>query len=226
MSEPKAKLLPIYFVADESKSMEPVVGKMNEALISLLDTIHTKPFAAAKIRLAILGFSDTTKCHLELSDLRSVEKMPELGAYNSTSYESVFRELRRRIPGDIARLNREGYQVSRPAIFFLSDGAPNEDEPWRDALADIKNPKFYEHPNILAFGIGQADQGVILEVASRKEYAWVAAKGTDLGMALVEFMDALTKSIIKSGQALADGKDELQVKEPEGFIKVGVDTLY
>lgn len=55
-------------------------------------------------------------------------------------------------------------------------------------------------------------------------YAWVAAKGTDLGMALVEFMDALTKSIIKSGQALADGKDELQVKEPEGFIKV--DTLY
>jgi uncharacterized protein YegL len=225
MNEPKATVLPIYFIADESLSMKPVIGEMNKGLRSLLDTLHTESFAAAKVRLAILGFSDTTKCHLELSDLRGVTKMPELGAYNSTSYESAFRELRRRIPEGVATLKREGYLVNRPAVFFLTDGVPNTNEPWRNALAELKRPEFREHPNILAFGIGdEVDPKVIREVASREDYALVTAKGSDVGEAVANFIVALTQSIISSGQALADGKAELQMEKPEGF-KLAVDIL-
>lgn len=224
MNEPRGTVLPIYFVADESGSMEPVKGKLNEGLRSLLDTLHTESFAAAKVRLAVLGFSDTTKCHLELSDPRHVTKMPELGAYNSTSYESAFRELRRRIPEDVAALKGESYLVNRPAIFFLTDGAPNADEPWRDALAELKRPEFREHPNILAFGIGQADPKVIQEVASREEYALVTVEGGNPGNAVANFVVALTQSIVSSGQALAAGKAELQMEKPEGF-KLAVDLL-
>jgi len=224
MNEPKATVLPIYFVADESLSMKPVTGKLNEGLRSLLDTLHAESFAAAKVRLAILGFSDTAKCHLEPSDLRHVTRMPELGAYNSTSYESAFRELRRRIPGDVATLKREGYLVNRPAVFFLSDGEPNANEPWREILEELKKPEFRERPNILAFGIGQADPNVIREVASREEYALVAAEGSDVGRAVAEFIVALTQSIVSSGQALGAGKAELQMEKPEGF-KLAVDLL-
>lgn len=224
MNEPKATVLPIYFVADESGSMEPVIHKLNDGLGSLLDTLHTESFAAAKVRLAILGFSDTTKCHLELSDLRYVTNMPKLGAYNSTSYMSVFRELRERIPKDVATLKKEGYMVNRPAVFLLTDGAPNADEPWRDTLAELRRPEFHERPNILAFGIGQADPSVIQEVASRGEYALVTAEGSDIGRAVANFVVALTQSIVSSGQALAAGKAELQMEKPEGF-KLAVDLL-
>jgi uncharacterized protein YegL len=224
MNERKAAVLPVYFVADESKSMESVVGQLNEGLRSLLDTMHTEPFAAAKVRLAILGFSDEAKCHLELSDLRELKNLPELGAYNSTSYESAFRELHRRIPKDVAVLKKDNL-VNRPAVFFLSDGQPNPNESWRSALAELKKPEFRERPNILAFGIGsEADPRIIQEVASRQEYAYVSAEGMDVGTAVAKFMVALTNSIVNSGFALAGGKPELQMAKPEGF-KLAVDLL-
>jgi uncharacterized protein YegL len=225
MNEIKAKIFPVYFVADESASMQPWIAELNEGLKSLLDTLHTESFAASKVRFAILGFSDTMTCHLEPSDLRHLRKMPELGAYNSTSYESAFRDLRHRIPEDIVALKTGGYLVLRPAIVFLTDGAPNAEEPWRDALVELKRAEFREHPNIIAFGIGEeADPKVIREIASREEYALVTAKGSDVGNAVANFMLALTQSLVNSGQALADGKAELPMEKPEGF-KLAVDLL-
>ena len=36
---PIARVLPIYFVADESGSMYPHVGELNQGLVSLLDAM-------------------------------------------------------------------------------------------------------------------------------------------------------------------------------------------
>jgi uncharacterized protein YegL len=223
VTEPRANVLPIYFVADESASMSANVEQLNRGLADLLDRLHTESMTAAKIRFCILGFSDDTLCHLPLSDLRQVERMPSFEARGTTSYRSVFEALRRQIPEDVAGLKRQGYLVNRPAVFFLSDGYPNPED-WRGALSALKDPGLRERPNVLAFGIGQADPRTIVEVASKPEYAFQAEAGVDTGVAIARFCEALTQSVVSSGQALASGKAELQGERPEGFT-MAVDLI-
>lgn len=105
--------------------------------------------------------------------------------------------------------------MHRPAVFFLTDGLPNKNEDWRAARDSLLAQP--THPNILAFGIGDADASVVLELATEKEFALKAARGADTGAALSEFLKSLTQSVISSGQALASGRAELQFDRPEGF---------
>lgn len=226
VNEPEGKLLPIYFVADCSASMsgEPI-AQVNKGLTSLLDALHSESMAAAKVRFCIIGFNGQARCHLEPEDVRNLESMPTLAADGSTSYAAAFRELQRRLPTDVSSLKSSGYSVNRPAVFFLSDGAPNPGEGWESVHAALTGPEFKQRPNILSFGIGQADTETIRRVASRPEYAFVAAQGVDTGHAIVEFIKSLTKSVIMSGNALASGQGALQIEKPESFISLEVETI-
>lgn len=223
-SEPKAKVLPVYFVADESGSMKDLVGELNRGLTTLLDTMQTETMAAAKIRFSVIGFSDDVTVHLAPSDFRELSRMPTLTHKGGTSYKAVFEMLRNQIPSDVVTLKHEGNLVHRPAIFFLSDGYPNNNEDWRTALSKLKDTEFREHPNVIAFGLGSADPRVILEVASKEQFAFQAAVGTDTGKAIIAFCESLIQSIVNSADAIARGNAELQVKRPEGF-KLAVDLV-
>ena len=44
--EPRGTVLPIYLVADESMSMSPCIGELNEGLTSLLSALQREPVAA------------------------------------------------------------------------------------------------------------------------------------------------------------------------------------
>lgn len=223
MNEPKATVLPVYFVADESYSMVNDVADLNTGLVTLFDTLQGESMAAAKVRFCVIGFSDDAVCYLEPSDLRYVDGVPKLRARHSTSFAAAFAELSRRIPRDIKALKSEGYLVNRPAVFFLTDGAPNSGDGWEAAHAQLMS--FPARPNILAFGIGRADADVIRRVATNSQYAFIAAAGTDTGVAISKFVTALTQSVINSGTALATGQASLQVEKPDDFVSLDVDTV-
>lgn len=222
VTEPKANILPVYFVADCSRSMagEPI-SEVNRGLSSLLDTLQSEPMAAAKVRFCVIGFNDVPHCYLETADLRDIEVMPVLSPDGTTSYAAALEELYRRLPLDIGSLKRAGYVVNRPAVFFLSDGRPNPGDGWEDAYARLSAPGF-PTPNILGFGVGDADPWTIRQIASKPEYAFTVAHGVDTGAAINEFVKALTKSVIASGRALADGRAALPIAKPEGFISLEV----
>jgi uncharacterized protein YegL len=229
MADVKGKVLPVYFVADESWSMSDHVDKLTKGLVSLLDALNLQTMAAAKIRLSVIGFSAEPQCYLPMSDLRDVSQMPQLSAKTVTSYSHVFRFLRQSIPADVAALKSQGYLVYRPAVFFLTDGQPTDtdgnftdDSEWEQSLADLQGLQggFREHPNIVAFGIGTSKEATISRVATNPKFAFKAAAETDTGLAVAKFMDAFTNSIVNSGQVMADGGSELVVEPPEGFIKI------
>ncbi len=201
------------------------IGDLNVGLTSLLDALQGEAMAAAKVRFCVIGFSDDAVCHLEPSDLRDIEDMPTLAARGMTSYRAAFDALYRRIPTDVDRLKSQGYMVNRPAVFMLTDGAPNPGDGWERPYADLTEASFGPRPNILAFGIGAADASVIKAVATSDEYAFITASGVDTGRAIAEFIKALTQSVISSGQALASGQAALPVEKPEGFISLAVDTV-
>ena len=221
--EPRGAILPIYFVADESGSMGPHIGELNHGLLSLQDALQRESMSASKVRFSVLGFSDDAFTYLEPADLRTAPQLPELTAQGSTSYCAAFAELADRISVDLPRLKGHGFSVYRPTVFFLTDGVPTDREDWRAVRARLLDQP--AAPNILSFGIGNADPAIVMEIATRRPgFAFVAARGTDTGVAVTEFVTSLTQSVISSGHAVASGSAELQFDKPEGFT-LAVDLI-
>lgn len=199
-------------------------SELNNGLASLNETLRAEPMIAAKVRLSVLGFSDNVAVRLAMADLRSLETVPRLQIRSSTNYRAVFDDLLRRIPGDVFVLKRDGYSVHRPAVFFLSDGQP-DDARWRIPHRRLTDRAVIAAaPNIIAFGIGAVRAQTILEVATQAHFAFVSIPGADIGMAIAKFFVALTASVIQSGQSLASPRPELVVEHPEGF-RLAIDVV-
>ena len=162
---------------------------------------------------------------MALADLRGVEDLPTLRIRNNTNYQAVFNDLLTRIAHDVAMLKASGYLVHRPAVFFLSDGQPNDDSDWLEPRKRLVDRTITPAaPNIIAFGIGQVLDKTILQVATDKKFAFVAIPGTDIGKAISTFFVALAHSIVESGRSLTSSNPELVVEKPEGF-RMAIDIV-
>jgi uncharacterized protein YegL len=213
----RGHLLPVYVLADESASMTDYARELNDGLVSLLEALRSEPMIAAKVRLSILGFSDSVEVRMDLADLRNEEGLPGLRIRSTTNYKAVFEDLLARIPRDIGTLKTSGYLVHRPAVFFLSDGQPGNSswlKPYR-RLTD--KTATAAAPNIIACGVGTVMAQTILDVATQQEFAFVSIPGVDIGAAIAKFFVALTSSIVQSGRSLTSAHPELVVDRPEGF---------
>jgi uncharacterized protein YegL len=225
MVEPRGQLLPVYVVLDESDSMSPNIDELNQGLRSLHSALLLEPMAAAKVRMTILGFSDTVIVRLRRADLRAVDHLEPVRTRTDTRYGGVFADLLTRIPSDVALLRQEGYAVHRPAVFFLSDGQPTDEPSWRAAHAKlVDRRRIAAAPNIIACGIGKARPSTILAVATSSQFAFVTIPGAAIGAAVAKFCAALVRSLVQSVTSLQTAHPELYVERPEGF-HLAIDIL-
>lgn len=221
------QILPFYLVCDESTSMEgEPIEAINKALPELHMKIGANPVVADKAHFAIIAFNHEASVLLPLSDLSDVETVPTLEATGATSYGEAFRVLRETITQDVARLKQAGHKVYRPAVFFLTDGYPG-DMDWLSAYRELTDPSWGPHPNILAFGFGEADSQVIQQVATVR--AFMADGTLNPAQALQEFAKSLTNSIVASGTqtaASADGTVTLSMPDQvPGYTSLPADQI-
>jgi uncharacterized protein YegL len=217
MPDNRGHLLPVYVLADESYSMAPYAGKLNSGMVSLHEALRSEPMVAAKVRLSVLGFSGNVAVRMSLADLRSEEELPLLHTGGSTNYHAAFEDLVTRIPQDIATLTASGYQVHRPAVFFLSDGQP-DNKKWRKSHGQLTDRSVTPAaPNIIACGVGDVQAETILQVATQQDFAFVSVASADIGASIAKFFIALTSSVVQSGRSLTSAHPELVVEKPEGF---------
>ncbi|MFF3396086.1 hypothetical protein ACFYW1_34865 [Streptomyces sp. NPDC002669] len=215
MAKTKGALLPVYVLADESGSMAPHEGDLSSSLDSLCEGLRAEPMVAAELRLTVLGFSDDVQVRLAMTDMRHETSLPKTKVRGLSSYGAAFEDLLTRIPADVRRLRDAGYQVNRPAVFFLSDGQPTDKEAWRQPHGRLTDrAKTPTAPDIVACGIGDALASTMAEVATRPEFAFVVEPVTDIGQAVAEFFHPLTASL---GHALGPGAQELMVPRPALF---------
>jgi uncharacterized protein YegL len=217
------QVLPMYFVGDESHSMagDPIAA-VNQGLMDLRDEVAKHPLIGKKVRFGIITFADTAQTRLELSELTEDLILPVLAPRGrGTSYATALEALRQTIPGDVALLKTAGYQVHRPSVFFLSDGQPTEkDGRWHTRLAELTDPAFKQRPNILAFGVGDADAGVIRQIASAPRYAFMMTEGSSTAGAISEFAASMLNSMVSSAERLDRGEQTIEFEKPEGFVQL------
>jgi uncharacterized protein YegL len=227
-SEERYAVFPFYLCLDVSQSMagEPI-AQVNSELPQIRASVGQDPAVAEVIRFGIVTFSDTARTVLELADLALVESMPIVEVEGRTSYAAAFDHLRRTIEADYHAGRMAGERWYRPAVLFVSDGRPTDpDERWREAHRRLVDPAWRRHPNILAFGFGEAVPDILATVAENKpNRAYVAAQGSAPSAVVPELMAGLVQSIVSSSSSAFSGTPHLVPPQLANMQAIPVDEL-
>lgn len=226
--EERYAVFPFYLCLDVSASMagDPL-DSINRQMPVLRASVGEDPAIAEVIRFGVVTFSDVARTVLPLSDLSMVEAVPQVHPEGRTSYAAAFEHLRVVIESDYHAGRARGDRWYRPAVVFVSDGRPTDDDArWRAAHAELVDPAWKRHPNILAFGFGQADAAVLAAVAeSKADRAFIAAEGSDPATVVPELMKGLISSIVSSSASVYSGEAQLTPPEIPGMTPIPVDQL-
>ena len=216
------QILPFYVVCDQSYSMADHLDALNDGLAQLHVAVGTDPVVADITRLCLIGFSGTATVLQPLCRPSDVVAQRYLPTQAATSFGEAFRVLRETIGRDVEALTAKAHKVYRPAVFFLSDGHPTDRSTWPAEHARLVDPDWPARPNIIAFGIGDADAATIGRIGTFQ--AFMSRGGVSPAAALHSFARALTTSVVRS--AADDGELALRVPARiDGFTTLRIDPL-
>jgi uncharacterized protein YegL len=183
----------------------------NAILPKVVDALAENPILSDKIRLGLVDFSDQAQVRLPLCDvLEPGLTLPTLTPRSGTSFANAFRLLHTEIAANIKQLKADGFLVHRPAVFFISDGEPTEQEAvWKDAFGDLVGDTAY--PNVIPFGVDDAQprtmQALIHPSTGNKQMQmYLMAKGQNAADAITAAAEILISSVIQSGHSMSQGQ--------------------
>jgi uncharacterized protein YegL len=239
------KLLPFYLVCDVSISMgqNDWIHQCNEILPALVEALEKDPIICDKVRFSVVDFSDDARLVLPLCDLLTLDHLPQLELRGGTSYMAAFNLLRFQIEQDVNQLKADGYQVHRPAVFFISDGAPtDETSDWKNAFAGLtyydktSSQGFRMYPNVIPYALPGSDPQILQQIIhpvspperAMKMYMSEPGQHTRTAAnAVTNMAKLMIQSVLASGAGVANGgAGGIQLPAPaagDGVIAVAAD---
>ena len=169
------------------------------------------------MRFALIEFSEDARLRLPLSDLLEPGlTVPSLEPRSMTSYAAALELLRTEIAANVALLKADGFEVHRPAVFFVSDGVPDQHEDWQPAFEALTRydpatgDGFRMYPNIIPCGVGDADAAVMQRLihpttGKRAMKMYLMAPGFDAARAITAVAEILVASVIESASTAGNG---------------------
>jgi uncharacterized protein YegL len=211
----RAKILPFYLLIDVSFSMSEE-GKMDAAnaiVRELRNALAEHPVVADKVRFGVIDFSEDSRVVVPLCDLSMYEGDATFAPRGGTSYVAAFETARQQIERDVDQLKADGFDVHRPALFFISDGLPtDEEQEWRTAFASLTSydkatkSGFPYFPNVIPFGIG-ATPDVLRDLIHPRDRSkcYFMKDGANAGEVLSSMATILIQSTLMSGASFGNG---------------------
>jgi uncharacterized protein YegL len=223
--ETKVNCLPVYIVVDTSHSMSPFEDVLNETIEAFYDELITSPRISEFAHVSILSFNTEAEVVLQMTDLQSMDALPQFGCGGVTSFAKAIRLLRSRIDEDVPRLSDAGRQVLRPVVFVLTDGQPTDEngrlsDNWKSDYAALVDKSYRRRPNMVPFGYGTATASTLQEIATIPGAAFLA-KESGPADALRKVIAALLNTMVASAKY-----NELRLPtEIDGFIRVSPEIV-
>jgi uncharacterized protein YegL len=212
-ADDRAVVLPFYLLCDVSYSMESEIGNLNAALFRIRDGLAQQPILADKVRFGVLDFSDDARTVVPLSDFAAVSlPAAPLQTRGATSYAAAFRALQATIDADMAAGDPR-FRFFRPAVFFLTDGYPNDHDDWQRAFADLtqydpatgRGNKRY--PLVVPFGFGDADAQLLSTLVHPQNRSNLyMARTIDAAAAIEQMTRAMLVSMLQSGRSASTAR--------------------
>src|SRR5260370_16180473 len=103
---------------DTSQSMTPFEDVLNETIETLYDGLITSPRISEFAHVSILRYNTEAEVVLQMTDLQSLDALPQLQRGGVTNFVNALRLLRQRIEHDVPQLNESGREVRRPVAMF------------------------------------------------------------------------------------------------------------
>jgi uncharacterized protein YegL len=208
----------------------------NNIMPALVDAIAENPILSDKVRFGLVDFADDAQVQLPLCDLLDPNlTLPGLTARGGTSFAAAFRLMRKQIEHDVLQLKADNYSVHRPAVFFLSDGAPTDpDDEWRAAFQELTEfdrqtgSGFAMYPNVIPFGVANADpqimQSMIHPAAGAKQMRmFMMDKDNNAADAIRSMAEILISSVLNSGMGMANGASGIALPD-QSQLPAGVSS--
>ena len=162
---PTAKTLHIIFVVDNSGSMRmPASGSesrmeaVNRAFREMIPALQDKQGSvgdAFTILISVMSFNQNPEWLVKAQPVSTYyfTDIPEseYAAYYGRALRSLNACLSRHGEGIITQQGK----IAAPYIMFMTDGAPTEDDPYEDALADLKENGWFDIAQRYAVLIGE-----------------------------------------------------------------------
>jgi uncharacterized protein YegL len=214
----KAKCLPTYLLLDTSGSMLPFADTLNKTLDHLYDTVVKSPRVSEFAHISIISFNTSAHVVLPMMDIEQVTALPEVMCGGGTRYGDAFSLVHERIDVDVPALNDAGRAVLRPAVFFLTDGNPTDEEgSWTEAYSRLVDPTWRRRPHVITYGFGAANSDILGRIATKA--AFLADEQLDQQEALAGVLSSMLQSLVTSARA-----DQLLIPtDVPGFISVPVE---
>jgi uncharacterized protein YegL len=217
--------LPVYVIIDTSQSMSPFESMLNQGIESLYDELITSPRISDFAYVSIISFNTGAEVVMQMTDLQSMNALPQVSCGGVTYFNAAIELLRQRIDQDVPYLKNSGRQVLRPVAFLLTDGVPTDTrgqrtQEWRPDYQALVSKSYPNHPNVVPFGYGQASPQFLQDIATLPNAAFLAKDGgTD--SALQKVIPALLNTLIASAN---DNALSLPA-EVDGYIRVSNEIL-
>jgi uncharacterized protein YegL len=193
-------VFPVFLLVDVSASMSGgPIEAVNKALPDIQHEMRSNPMVGEIARIGLVTFSDESRVAIPLCDLADAQ-LPELLVEGGTNFAAAFRGARQAIESGMSSLPK-GTPVYRPVVFFMSDGAHRSREDWTDALKQLRDKSWKFAPEVVAFGLGDAEKESLQKIATR--FAFMAKDQNPVDQ-VREIMNALIGSIRTTSTSLAD----------------------
>lgn len=195
------KAMPTYLVLDISQSMSEHQTILNDTLAEILLTLYKNPRISEFVHLSIITFNAQPHVVVKMTELSSLRRKPDLTCRGSTKFAPMFELLYDRINLDIPMLQASGYNVLRPVVLLLTDGAPSDrDNAWVGPHRALTDEEWPRHPRIVGFGFGDAVEEILRRMAPFRTYMADPARGSN-AEALSEAMSGMLSTMVASAQA-------------------------
>ncbi|PRY34261.1 vWA domain-containing protein [Umezawaea tangerina] len=222
MESEKAKLLPFYLVIDVSVSMTGDKLKQANAIMpAVVDALADAPILSDKVRFGVIDFGSDAQVRLPLCDLLDENvSLPALTVRGATSFAAAFRLLRAEIESNVKQLKADGFQVHRPAVFFISDGDPTDrEDDWRGAFAELTE-NFPIYPNFVPCGVDDANPKILANLihpatGPKAMQMYLMQNGQNPADAIAMIAEILISSMLASGQSIAQGGSGLLLPDKQ-----------
>jgi uncharacterized protein YegL len=176
-------VLPCYVVCDVSLSMIDHMAELNAGLREFRGAVHADSAVAGLLRCSVVGFAETSRVLLPLDPAAKLADLPEPEPGAGSNFGPAFILLREAIDRDVRALKANRRRVHRPFVFFLSDGQPTDPVTWPAAFAALTDPRWSARPDVIAFGLGDADPDTLGRIGTFRTF--LGRDGVRLSTALI-----------------------------------------
>ena len=186
--------VPCVLLLDTSGSMtgEPI-AELNEGLITLKDTLAADVLASKRAEIAIVTFGGVVTT---VQDFVTAEHFqpPHLHASGGTPMGQAIMRGLDMIAQRKATYRTNGISYYRPWIFLITDGAPDPDDPWQTAAAQVKQGEVSKSFAFFSVGVEGTNVDVLAQIATRSPVKLKGLNFRDLFLWLSQSMQKVSQS--------------------------------